>query len=94
MKNNEAAVSIKQCYLEMFKDYPDVVNVETLRQMLGGIHKSLAYRLIRSNKIKHLTIGSTYRIPKLWIIQYIQKQEKINEISTRISGGRSNNEQM
>jgi hypothetical protein len=26
MKNNEATVHIKQCYLEMFKDYPDVVD--------------------------------------------------------------------
>lgn len=55
MKNNETTVHIKQCYLEMFKDYPDVVDVETMREMLGGIHKSFAYRLIRSNKIKHLT---------------------------------------
>lgn len=94
MKNTETTVHIKQCYLEMFKDYADVVDVETMREMLGGIHKSLVYRLIRSNKVKHLTFGSTYRIPKLWIIQYIQKQEKINEISTRIIGGRSNNEQM
>lgn len=94
IKNNEATVHIKQCYLEMFKDYPDVVDVETMREMLGGIHKSLAYRLIRSNKVKHLTYGSTYRIPKLWIIQYIQKQEKVNEISTRIIEGRNNNEKM
>lgn len=89
MKNNEATVHIKQCYLEVFKDYPDVVDVKTMCEMLGGIHKSLAYRLIRSNKVKHPTFGSTYRMPKLWIIKYIQEQEKTNEISTRIIEERS-----
>jgi len=89
--NNEATVHIKQCYLEMFKDYPDVVDVNTMCEMLGGIHKNFAYRLIRSNKIKHLTYGSTYRIPKLWIIQYIQEHKNICEISTRMIDGRNNN---
>ena len=92
MKNNVATVHIKQCYLKMFKDYPDVVDVKTMCEMLGGIHKSFAYRLIRSNKIKHLTYGSTYRIPKLWIIQYIQEHENVREISTRMLVGRNHNE--
>ena len=30
----------------MFENYPDVVEVDDLRKMLGGISKKLAYRLL------------------------------------------------
>ena len=30
----------------MFENYPDVVEVEDLRKMLGGISKRLAYKLL------------------------------------------------
>lgn len=56
----------------MFKDYPDVVNVEQMCEMLGGISAKTAYRLLRSGAIKSLIVGRRYRIPKLYLLEYLQ----------------------
>ena len=55
---------------EMFKDYPDVVTVQQMREMLN-IGLGNAYELVRSNIIKSRKIGATYRIPKRYIIDFI-----------------------
>lgn len=54
----------------MFEDYPDVVEVDDLRRMLGGISRKLAYRLLADQEIKSVRIGRTYKIPKLCVIEY------------------------
>ena len=36
--------------VSMFENYPDVVEVEDLRKMLGGISRKLAYRLLEKCK--------------------------------------------
>lgn len=56
----------------MFKDYPDVVNVEQMCEMLGGISAKTAYKLLRSGAIKSLIVGRRYRIPKLYLLEYLQ----------------------
>ena len=57
----------------MFEDYPDVVEVDDLRKMLGGISRKLAYRLLADQEIKSVRIGRTYKIPKLCIIEYLMR---------------------
>lgn len=61
-------------YLNMFTNYPDIINIEQMRTMLGGISLTLAYRLIKENKIKAIKIGRQYKIPKTNIISYIVNQ--------------------
>ena len=56
---------------EMFTEYPDVVDVEQLREMLGGISRKLAYRLLASGELRCVRIGRSYRIPKLCVIEYL-----------------------
>ena len=56
---------------EMFAEYPDVVDVEQLRKMLGGISRKLAYRLLTSGELRCVRIGRSYRIPKLCVIEYL-----------------------
>lgn len=36
----------------MFENYPDVVEVDDLRKMLGGISRRLAYRLLAEQEIR------------------------------------------
>ncbi|MFB5677924.1 helix-turn-helix domain-containing protein [Paenibacillus terreus] len=55
----------------MFQDYPDVVNVPQLCEMLGGISTKSAYKLLQENKINHFRFGRSYKIPKANIISYL-----------------------
>ena len=61
----------KDAYRVMFRDYPDVVSVEQMSEMLG-ISTKTAYRLLKDNEIKHFRVGRTYKIPKLHILSYLQ----------------------
>lgn len=56
---------------QIFEEYPDVVNVNTLCEMLGGIGLKSAYKLVNENKIGHFKIGRKIYIPKFKIIQYL-----------------------
>jgi len=56
---------------QLFNNYPDIVNIDQLRQMLGGICKNKAYELVRSGKISALPCINTYKIPKINVINFI-----------------------
>lgn len=58
-------------YTRMFREYPDVIDVQTLRKMLGNIGVKSVYRLLSSNQIASIRIGRTYRIPKVCVIDYL-----------------------
>lgn len=64
-------LSQKDVYTMMFREYPDVVTVSQMSQMLGISEKS-AYRLLKENCIEHFKIGRTYKIPKLHIFSYLR----------------------
>ena len=72
MRKNE----IKELYSVMFPEYPDVVNVEQLSEMLGGISTKTVYRLLKNGEIQSKYIGKRYLIPKLYVIDYITRQQQ------------------
>lgn len=55
----------------LFSEYPDVVTVDQMRVMLGGIGKGTAYALLRDGEIRCLKIGKSFKIPKICIIEYL-----------------------
>lgn len=57
----------------MFENYKDVVNIVELTKMLD-IGKNKAYELINLGIIKSFKVGKIHKIPKVWIIDYIQMQ--------------------
>ena len=59
----------------MFENYPDVVEVDDLRKMLGGISKKLAYRLLSDQEIRSVRVGRAYKIPKICVIEYLLGEE-------------------
>ena len=59
----------------MFENYPDVVEVEDLRKMLGGISKRLAYKLLAEQEIRSVRVGRVYKIPKICVIEYLLGEE-------------------
>ncbi|ASA26367.1 hypothetical protein B9T62_17715 [Paenibacillus donghaensis] len=56
----------------MFEQYPDVVNVPQLCEMLGGISPKSVYKLLQANRVPHFKIGRAYKIPKIQVITYLQ----------------------
>ena len=61
----------------MFKDYPDVVNAAQMCEMLGGISIKTGYRLLKNGTIKSVVVGRRYRIPKLYIFEYLELVDKV-----------------
>ena len=68
--------TIKENYQLMFTSYPDVVNTNQLKDMLG-IGITLAYRLVKPTIIKSIKVGREYKIPKANVIAYLTKQNEI-----------------
>ena len=55
---------LRELYQMMFPEYPDIVTVKELREMLG-ISRKLAYKLIDYGYIHAVKIGTTLKIPKI-----------------------------
>lgn len=64
------ALSKRDAYSVMFKNYPDVVTADQMGRMLGISCKTV-YRLLKENKIEHFMVGRTYKIPKIHILSYL-----------------------
>jgi len=60
-------------YQLLFQTMPDVVTVEQMCTMLGGISTKTCRKLLQSGRIAHFRIGRFYRIPKLSIINYLRE---------------------
>jgi len=56
----------------MFEKYPDIVTVEQAMKMLS-IGKSKLYELIRNKSIIHMTVGKKYLIPKIHLVDFVNK---------------------
>ncbi len=59
----------------MFPDYPDIVTVKLLREMLG-VSRALAYKLISDGEIQAVKIGTSLKIPKVSVINYVTEEQK------------------
>lgn len=69
MKKSE----LKELYQMMFPDYPDIVTVRQLREMLG-ISRQLAYDLINDGDLKAIKIGNSFKIPKVSVINFVTEE--------------------
>ena len=67
---------LQEYYKVMFTEYPDVVNVEQLCEMLGGPSSKSVYRLLKEGAIHSYWIGKRYRIPKVSVIEYLTGLQK------------------
>lgn len=67
---------LQEYYKVMFTEYPDVVNVEQLCEMLGGPSSKSVYHLLKEGAIQSYWIGKRYRIPKVSVIEYLTGLQK------------------
>ena len=71
MKKSE----LKELYKMMFPDYPDIVTVRQLREMLG-ISRQLASDLINDGELQAIKIGTSFKIPKVSVINFVTEEKK------------------
>lgn len=64
---------LKELYKMMFPEYPDIVTVAQLQEMLG-VSRHLAYDLINDGYIPGVKIGNTFKIPKVNVINYVMNE--------------------
>jgi len=62
----------RQYYEKLFSNQPDVLDTETVRQLLGGIGITTVWKLIRRGCLRHIHYREQcFLIPKAWLIDYI-----------------------
>jgi len=59
------------------KDYPDVLTVLQLAQVLG-IGKNAAYALVQAGTVGHLKVGRKYLVPKRCVIDFLNSSRYNN----------------
>lgn len=70
MRRDVMAKSV-DAYKVVFVDFPDVVSVEQMCEMLN-ISPKIGYSLLKNNVIEHFKIGKKYKITKLHIFEYMK----------------------
>lgn len=58
--------------MAMFSDYPDVVSVEQVTEMLH-IGQALAYKLLKDGTIRARKVGRRYIIAKKNVIEFLNE---------------------
>ena len=57
----------------MFEEFPDLMTVKEAALALT-VSQAMMYRLLRADKIKHLHIGKSIKIPKRYLIDFIETE--------------------
>ena len=65
---------LRELYQMMFPEYPDIVTVKELAADAQHLPK-LAYKLIDYGYIHAVKIGTTLKIPKISVINYVMEKE-------------------
>lgn len=65
-----------ESYQSIFKNYPDVLDVKQVSNLLGVSTKTV-YKLIKEDKLSYLKIGREYRILKINVMKYFKLLEAL-----------------
>ena len=71
-------LSSQEAYRIFFPQYSDVVGINEMCEMLGGISKKAGYKLLHNGEVASFRLGKEYKIPKMNIIAYLQKNITAN----------------
>ena len=58
--------------IPMFSNYPDIVTVKQVMEMLG-IGRNTVYRLLETDEIRTVPIGRRYIIPRNSVVEFVIK---------------------
>lgn len=69
--NSMERVNFEDVYNNVFKKFPDVLSVNQLCEVLH-LSKPSVYKLLESGELKSLRVGAKYKIPKVYVMEYMQ----------------------
>ena len=62
----------REHYENLFESYPDVVDLETVQLMLGGVSETFVRRILQRGILKSFMLDmKAYMIPKEYLIDYV-----------------------
>ncbi|NLG03791.1 MAG: helix-turn-helix domain-containing protein [Clostridia bacterium] len=64
-------IKFEDVYNNVFKKFPDVLSVNQLCEVLH-LSKPSVYKLLESGELKSLRVGAKYKIPKVYVMEYMQ----------------------
>ena len=64
----------RTAYKNMFKQYPDAMNIKQVCEALGNISTKTGCNLIRDGKIDGILVGNKYIVPKISVIDFLLKK--------------------
>ena len=62
--------------MNMLKNYPDVLKIKDMCEVLGGISTKTGYKLLRENKIESIKVGPEYCITKISVVDFLMRKNK------------------
>ncbi len=57
-------------YTLFLNEYPDVLTTKDLQTILG-ISSKTVFMLLHSGQVKSIKVGRNFRIPKIYLLQYL-----------------------
>lgn len=69
-------LTANEIYRSVLRDYPDVLDVNQVSAILGVSSKTV-YRLLNEGLLASLKVGRAFKIPKLYVMQYIKVLDRM-----------------
>ena len=63
-------------YMNMLKNYPDVLKIKEMCNAFGGKSTKTGYKLLRENKIESIKVGREYCITKISVVDFLMRKNK------------------
>ena len=63
-------IKTEHSYNLFLKEYPDILTTRDLQTILVISDKTV-FRLLHSGQIKSIKVGRNFRIPKIYLLQYL-----------------------
>ena len=67
-----------------FDHIPDILTISELQKVLR-VGRSTAYRLIKTSELRCIRIGRSIRIPREYVLEFIETQRNPGKIENTIS---------
>ena len=65
----------------MLEQFPDILTVKDLQKILS-VGRSKAYTILHSGELQYITIGRQIRIPKKYLLDYLQKMSYNSDVKS------------